>query len=180
MFPIKQAALAFALVAMLTSTRGHSQDVSKVTFLADAHGKLAINATTRVHLEMLLALYTPDQQQQILDTAKSTLPPAADQELLRLVHLYPSYQSAVRKRFPPGQTMTSPTQGLAQLDATHAIEVQYFGARVTNGLFGEDEATQRQLLTLMSRDQAPGLSMEQRADRAQEQYDQQRRSVLAK
>jgi len=65
-------------------------------------------------------------------------------------------------------------------DATHAIEVQYFGERATTGLFGEDESTQRQLLTLMRQDNTPGLTMEQRADRAQEHYDQLHQTAVAK
>jgi hypothetical protein len=52
--------------------------------------------------------------------------------------------------------MASPEEGLAQLDATHAIELKYFGARVTEELFGQDEATQRELLTLMSLGPGPG------------------------
>jgi hypothetical protein len=180
MYPIKHTAVAPALLMIFASTSGHTQDASKVTFAADARGRLVLEGTTRVHLEMLLALYTPEQQQQILQSAKSTLPRAADQELLKLVHIYPLYQSALRKRFPPGQTMSSPDEGLAQLDATHAIEVQYFGERATTGLFGEDESTQRQLLTLMRQDNTPGLTMEQRADRAQEHYDQLHQTAVAK
>jgi hypothetical protein len=70
-----------------------------------------------------------------------------------------------------------PQEALAELDGLHALRVSYFGREGAQSLFGQEEATARQLLEWMRDDTTPGLSMEQRAMRAQARYDAMRAST---
>ena len=92
-------------------------------------------------------------------------------EALDLVERYNGYQAAQKLSFAPGNAPLVPEEALAELDGLHALRVSYFGQEGAQSLFGKEEGIARQLLEWMREDNAPGLSMEQRAMRAQARYD---------
>ena len=137
----------------------------------DASGKLVRNEQTRVNVEALVALTPPDQLRAAALAQVQDLPAAAAVEALDLVERYNGYQAAQKLSFAPGNAPLVPEEALAELEGLHALRVSYFGREGAQSLFGKEEAVARQLLEWMREDNAPGLSMEQRAMRAQARYD---------
>src|SRR5262245_25503536 len=126
------------------------EDPSVIRFRVDAKGRIVTNEKARLDLEKLYALYGPAERQKKLEEVSQDLPPAAARQLAELLEQYKNYQEAQYQNFPPGREMVSPEQGLAEMDGMHALRVQYFGAEVTDGFFGEEEKIQRELLRLMA------------------------------
>lgn len=144
---------------------------SSKTFEVDASGKLVRNEQTRLSVEALVALTPPDQLRAVALAQVQDLPAAAAVEALDLVERYNGYQAAQKLSFAPGNAPLVPEEALAELDGLHALRVSYFGKEGAQSLFGKEEGIARQLLEWMREDNAPGLSMEQRATRAQARYD---------
>lgn len=144
------------------------------TFAVDASGRLVRNEQTRLGVEALVALTPPEQLRAAAQAQVQDLPAAAAAEALDLVERYNAYQAAQKLSFPPGEAPLVPQQALAELEGLHALRVSYFGPEGAKSLFGQEEATARQLLEWMRDDTTPGLSMEQRAMRAQARYDAMR------
>jgi hypothetical protein len=147
------------------------------TFAVDASGRLVRNEQTRLNVEALVALTPPEQLRAAAQAQVQDLPAAAAAEAVDLVERYGAYQAAQKQSFPPGQAPLVPEEALAELDGLHALRVSYFGREGAQSLFGQEEAIARQLLEWMRDDKAPGLSMEQRAMRAQARYDAARASA---
>lgn len=143
-------------------------------FRADARGGLVHDEHTRVQVEKLLALYSPDEALQRLDAATATLPAAAAAQARELVQRYESYQQAQRQTFAPSVAPLVPEDGLAQLQTLQAMRSSHFGAERAQQLFGQEEAVTRRLLQLMQQETDTRLSMEEKAMRAQARYDQER------
>lgn len=141
------------------------------TFEVDASGKLVRNEQTRLNVEALVALTPPEQLRAVALAQVQELPAAAAVEALDLVERYNGYQAAQKLSFAPGNAPLVPEEALAELDGLHALRVSYFGKEGAQSLFGKEEDMARQLLEWMREDNAPGLSMEQRAMRAQARYD---------
>jgi hypothetical protein len=150
------------------------QDDGTIAFEADARGDLVTNEKARLDVERLYALYTPAERERKLQEATATLPPAAAQQLRQLMEQYQNYQAAVRQTYPPDREMTAVEQGAAQIDGMHGLRVQFFGEQAAKGMFGDEERTQRQLFALMENEKDPGLTMEEKAERAQRIYSEQR------
>lgn len=158
-----------AAVAGLVSVGSESGD--NQTFEVDASGKLVRNEQARLHVEALVALTPPGQLREVALAQVQDLPAAAAVEALDLIERYSGYQAAQKLAFAPGNAPLVPEEALAELDGLHALRVSYFGREGAQSLFGKEEAVARQLLEWMREDNAPGLSMEQRAVRAQARYD---------
>lgn len=144
---------------------------SSKTFEVDAAGKLVRNEQTRLNVEALVALTPADQLRAVALAQVQDLPAAAAVEALDLVERFNGYQAAQKLSFAPGNAPLVPEEALAELDGLHALRVSYFGKDGAQSLFGKEEGIARQLLEWMREDNAPGLSMEQRAVRAQARYD---------
>jgi hypothetical protein len=140
-------------------------------FEVDASGKLVRNEPARLNVEALVALTPPDQLRAVALAQVQDLPAAAAVEALDLVERFNAYQTAQKLSFAPGNAPLVPEEALAELDGLHALRVSYFGKEGAQSLFGKEEGVARQLLEWMRDDNAPGLSMEQRAMRAQARYD---------
>jgi len=141
------------------------------TFEVDASGKLVRNEQARLNVEALVALTPSDQLRAVALAQVQDLPAAAAVEALDLVERFNAYQAAQKLSFAPGNAPLVPEEALAELDGLHALRVSYFGPEGAQSLFGKEEGIARQLLEWMRQDNAPGLSMEQRAMRAQARYD---------
>lgn len=147
-----------------------ASDPDVIAFRADTHGRIVTDEKARLDLEKLYALYSPVERARKLQELEQTLPPAAAQQLGELMEQYKNFQEAQYQVFPPGREMVSAEEGLAQIDGMHALRVQYFGEQAANAMFGEEEKIQRELYRLMAVETDQSLTLEEKAERAQEMY----------
>ena len=131
-------------------------------------GQLRLNTRTRLNLEKLLALNTPAELRTKLAQLENTLPAEAFRELNELVERYRNYTAAAEQMYPAGHAPADANAALAELQALHDLRVTYYGAATAQALYAEDEAVTRQLLQVMRLDTQTGLTLEQKAERAQQ------------
>lgn len=141
--------------------------MSPPIFAVNSRGHLALNADTQNNLEKLLLQDTPEAIQTQLQEISRDLPKEAANQLKTLVGQFQQYTTALSQSIPAGDVPANEQESIALLDRLHALQVSYLGADTARALFGEDEATARQLIALM-RNENPNLTMEQKAERAQE------------
>jgi len=168
-----QADSATAAATEAVSDHESEQDDGQIGFKADARGHIVLNENTRLDLERLHALYSPAEREKQLQEMSATLPAAAARELHQLMEQYQNYQAAAYQAYPPGREMTSVEQGVSQIDGMHAVRVQHFGEQATEKMFGAEERAQRVLYELMENENDPSLTVEEKAERAQQLYMQQ-------
>jgi hypothetical protein len=145
----------------------YSEDPAKM-FKADAAGNLVVQERTRLNVEKLSALYTPAERQQRLATIEQTLPASAYRQLTDLLERYENFSRASRQTFPPGQAPTTVEEAVEQHEGLHALRVAHFGAEATEAMYGKEEAIGRRLLDFMALEKHEGLTMEEKAMKAQE------------
>lgn len=137
------------------------------TFRANASGRLVLDESTRLNIDALFARTErdrlPDAKQQAIDP----LPAAAAEQAAELLEQYDNYQQAQRQAYPPGIAPPTEEAALAELDGLHALRVAHFGPVVARALYGEEEASSRQLIELMRLEKDQSLTMEEKAERAQ-------------
>jgi hypothetical protein len=132
------------------------------------NGQLRLNTRTRLNLEKLLALNTPAELRAKLAQLENTLPSGAFRELNDLMDRYRNYTAAAEQMYPTGHAPADANAALAELQALHDLRVTYYGAATAQALYAEDEAVTRQLLQVMRLDTQTGLTLEQKAERAQQ------------
>jgi hypothetical protein len=148
-------------------------------FHADAQGRLVVDERMRLAVEALAGRHPAEALPGLIDAEVQGLPPAAAAQARELAQRLDAYQAAQHAAFPPGTAPLVPQQGLAELDGLVALRDSYFGADAARRMFGADEQVARRLLQLMAEDTSTTLSMEQKAMRAQQRFDQERRAVPA-
>lgn len=148
--------------------------MSPPLFAANSRGKLILNADTHANMEKLLLEEHPKTMGANLDQASRNLPPQARAELKVLVGQFQQYTKALPHTIPPDNAPETEQEHLKLLDSLHALRVSYLGAEATQAMFGEEEATTRQLIGLMAAQNDPSLSTQQKADRAQETLNRMR------
>lgn len=137
------------------------------TFKANKDGTLAMVPQTRVDVERVYALYPRDEALAKLEAFSQGLPDQARRELKDLFQQYAQYSQAVAQTYPPGLNLNTVDEAARQLDGLHDLRVQYFGAERAEAMFGEEEKTSRELMTLMRQQGTPGQSLEDKATQAQ-------------
>lgn len=142
--------------------------MSPPLFAANSRGKLILNAATHANMEKLLLEENPKTMGANLDQASRNLPPQARAELKVLVGQFQQYTKALPHTIPPDNAPETEQERLELLDSLHTLRVSYLGPEATQAMFGEEEATTRQLIGLMAAQNDPGLSSQQKADRAQD------------
>jgi len=157
-------------VAALTSPADvdeYSEDPVKM-FKADEAGNLIVKERTRINLEKLSWLYTPDELQQKLSAIEQTLPPNAYRQLVDLMDRYKNFNLASKQAYSPDMTPSTVEQAIAQYEGLHALRVAHFGEESTNAMFGREERISRKLLEFMALEKHEGLTMEEKVLQAQE------------
>jgi hypothetical protein len=145
----------------------HSEDPAKM-FRADAAGNLILQERTRLNVEKLMALYAPAERQDRLTAIEQALPPSAYRQLTDLLEHYENFSRAAKQEFPPGRAPTTVEEAIEQHEGLHALRVAHFGAAATDAMFGKEEAIGRRLLDFMALEKHEGLTMEEKAIKAQE------------
>jgi hypothetical protein len=137
------------------------------TFRVNASGRLTLDEHTRLNIEALFARTDRDRLGEAKQQAIDPLPAAAAAQAAELLEQYDNYQQAQRQAYPPGVAPPTEEAALAELDGLHALRVAHFGPIVARALYGEEEASSRQLIELMRLEKDQSLTMEEKAARAQ-------------
>jgi lipase chaperone LimK len=148
----------------------HAPEKQKTMFSMDSQGQLVTDEQTRLNIEKLVALNSPEELEKKLQDLSRTLSASAAQRLRELVERFQEYQTAARQVAPPGRPLSSEQEALTLIDTLHGLRVQYFGPEVAQAFFGEEESKQRQLVELMRVQRDPSLTMQERAEKAQALY----------
>jgi hypothetical protein len=137
------------------------------TFRINPSGRLTLDEQTRLNIEALFARTDRDRLAEAKQQAIDPLPAAAGAQAAELLEQYDNYQQAQRQAYPPGVAPPTEEAALAELDGLHALRVAHFGPVVARALYGEEEASSRQLIELMRLEKDQSLTMEEKAARAQ-------------
>jgi lipase chaperone LimK len=137
------------------------------TFRLNSSGGLMLDEQTRFNIEALFARTDRDHLAEAKQKAIDPLPPSAGSQAAELLEQYDNYQQAQRQAYPPGVAPPTEEAALAELDGLHALRVAHFGPIVARALYGEEEASSRQLIELMRLEKDQSLTMEEKAARAQ-------------
>ena len=140
------------------------------TFRATNKGTLVMDQQTRQDVERIHALFPRDEAQARLDIQSSALPAQAQRDLKALYQQYNQYAQAVAQTYPPGLSNGTLEEATQQLKGLHELRQQYFGAEGAEALFGEEEKTSQELLELMRKQPDPKLSLEEKAELAQAEW----------
>ena len=153
------------------STPAAASPLSTMTpprFAADSRGKLVLNSDTHANLEKLLLQDNPDAMRATLEQVSKGLPAQAAADLKVLVAQFQQYTKALSHSISPENAPENEQEGVKLIDSLHTLRVSYLGAETTQAMFGEDEATTRQIVALMAAEKDPGLTQQEKAERAQE------------
>ena len=141
------------------------------TFRINASGRLLIDQETRLNMEALFARTERDHLETAKQEAIEPLPAAAREQAAELLENYDNYQQAQKQAYPPGAAPATEEAALAELDGLHALRVAHFGPVNARALYGEEEAVSRHLVELMRLEKDQSLTMEEKAQRAQQLRD---------
>jgi hypothetical protein len=144
-----------------------SEDPVKM-FQADSAGNLAFKERTRINVEKILWAYSPDEQKQKLAAIEQTLPPSAYRQLTELMDRYQNFTLAAKQSYPPNVAPATVEDAIAQHEGLSALRKAHFGANAAEAMFGHEEKLNRQLLELMSLEKHEGMTMDEKAMKAQE------------
>jgi lipase chaperone protein len=144
------------------------------TFRVNAAGRLVFDEQTRLNMEALFARTERDHLAEAKQQAVELLPAAAGAEAAELLEHYDNYQQAQKQAYPPGVAPATEEAAMAELDGLHALRVAHFGPVIARALYGEEEAASRQLVELMRVEKDQSLTMEEKAERAQQLRDSRR------
>lgn len=142
------------------------EDIGKM-FQADERGNLILDKNTRLNIEQLYALNTPEELDAKLQKLSTVLPSPAHRQLLNLIDYFDKYLRDTKINYSSEMAPANVEEALEQLQGMHALRVKHFGSDAATALFAEDEKTNRQLLELMLMDKDKNASMEEKAERAQ-------------
>ncbi len=135
-------------------------------FQTDEWGNLTLNEETRLNIEKIYALYTPEEREAKLRDLSTTLPPEAHRELVRFLNYFEDYVREAKILYPPDAGTISVDQAIDQLNGLHSLRVSYFGTDVAEAFYDREERIGRHMLELMRLEKDENLSPEEKAYRA--------------
>lgn len=145
-----------------------SKDEIHAMFQADEHGNLVLNENTRLNIEKLYALNTPEELAGKMEKLSAVLPETAHRQVANLVNYFDQYTRNVKMTYPPNVQPTTLEDVLGQFRGTHDLRLAHFGADVASAFYAEEEKMSLQLLYLMAIEKDETLSLDQKAQRAQQ------------
>lgn len=145
----------------------YSEDPAKM-FRANSQGDLVLNERTRLNIEKHSSLYTPQEQQQRLAVIEATLPASAYAQLVDLMQRYENFTQAVKQAYAPDTAPATVEDVAAQLEGVHALRVAHFGEEAAEAMYGKEERISRQLLEFMALEKHEGMTLDEKAERAQQ------------
>ncbi|MGD0279514.1 MAG: lipase secretion chaperone [Smithella sp.] len=139
-------------------------------FQVDERGNLILNKDTRMNIERLYALNTPEELNEKLQKLSTVLPSTAYRQLANLIDYFDKYLRDTKTIYPPDEAPANVEEALEQLQGMHSLRVKHFGSDVAEALFADDEKINGQLLELMLKDPDENATMAEKAERAQKAY----------
>lgn len=135
-------------------------------------GALVLDARTRVSLDewLLLGTDSATDAQGALDA----LPEPARSQAQQLLEHYRSYQLDVRQQIDPAQAPDSLDELTTQFELLRRLRRLHLGDPAARSLFDEEERiTQALIKLILAQDQTQGMSLQERAEKAQQAWMQQ-------
>jgi lipase chaperone LimK len=130
--------------------------------------RLVLDEQTRLNMEALFARTEREHLAEAKQQAIQPLPAGAAAQASGLLDHYDHYQQAQRQAYPPGVEPATEEAALAELDGLHALRTAHFGSVIARALYGEEEAVTRQLIEAMRLEKDQSLTLEEKAERAQQ------------
>lgn len=143
----------------------------KNPFRVDSAGKLILDEQTRLNMEALFAQTDRTDLPEARQNATAKLPPAAASEATALLEHYDNYSKEQRQSYPPGIAPTTEEAALAELEGLHALRVAHFGPEAAQAFYGAEEEITRSLIDLMRLEKDQSLTLQEKAERAQQLHD---------
>lgn len=107
-------------------------------------------------------------QQQRLAAIEATLPPSAYRQLVDLMQRHQNFTLAAKQAYRPDVAPATIEDIAAQQEGLHALRVAHFGEETAEALYGREERISRKLLEFMALEKHEGLTMDEKARKAQE------------
>jgi hypothetical protein len=166
--PAANGKLAQNMAMDVTLLDDDSSEDPKKMFQADAAGNLVLKERTRHNLEKMLWIYSPDEQRERLAVIERTLPASAYRQLTEMMDRYQTMTLAAKQSYPPDTAPATVADAIAQHEGISALRRAHLGAEVAEAMFGREERLNRQLLEFMDLEKHEGLTMDEKAIKAQE------------
>ncbi len=144
------------------------EDEIYTMFDVDKRDNLVLNEDTRLNIEKLTALNTPEELREKLRKFSVVLPREAYRQLVYLIDSYNNYMRASKDAYPPDKEVDTLEEALDELAGLHALRVKYFGAGAAEAFYGKEEKLNQQLMHLMALEADPNMTLAQKADKAQQ------------
>lgn len=141
------------------------EDFTKM-FQVDENRALVLDEKTRLNIESLIALNTPDELALKLQKLSTVLPPGAHSRLVQLIEAFERYVAAVKGSYPPDLAPSNINQAFVQLQGLHALRTTYFGTETAAAFFEKEEEMNQKLLVTM-RLQNENMTMDEKAHQSQ-------------
>ncbi len=136
-------------------------------FKADEHGNLVLNETTRINIEKLYALNTPEELAEKMRKLATVLPDNAHRQVANLIDYFDKYTRELQEIYPPGVAPETVEDVLVQLKGLHDLRLMHFGADVARAFYADEEKMSLQLVYLMAIEKDKNLSLGEKAQKAQ-------------
>ncbi|HPD57976.1 MAG TPA: lipase secretion chaperone [Smithellaceae bacterium] len=161
------------VVSAALEKEGQSEETGKkeeiyTMFQADEHGNLVLNETTRLNIEKLYALNTPEELDEKMKKLSSVLPDAAHRQVANLIDYFDKYTREIQEIYPPDVAPETVEEILVQLKVMHDLRKMHFGADVARAFYADEEKMSLQLIYLMAIEKDKSLSLGEKAERAQQ------------
>ena len=142
-------------------------DIKKM-FQADRRGNLVLNESTRLNIEKLYALYTPEELESALPKLSTVLPSTAYRQVVNLIGYFGKYIRDIKQIYPPDVETETVEDSINELKGLHDLRVMHFGADVAKAFFADEEKLNRQMLELMLMEKDKNMTMEEKVQKAQQ------------
>lgn len=137
-------------------------------FQADERGNLVLNENTRINIEKLYALNTPEELADKMQKLSQVLPDAAHRQVTHLVDYFDKYTRDVKEIYSPDIEPETVDDILTQLRVTHDLRLAHFGADVARAFYDHEEKMSLQLIYLMLNEKDENLPLAEKVQRAQD------------
>lgn len=137
-------------------------------FQADENGNLILTETTRLNIEKLYALNTPEELDEKMKKLSTVLPDTAHRQVTNLIDYFDKYTREIQEIYPPDVAPETVEDVLVQLKGMHDLRKMHFGADVARAFYADEEKMSLQLVYLMAIEKDKDLTLGEKTERAQE------------
>jgi len=123
----------------------------------NGQGKIVLNEKTRLAIERLHALNTPEELKEKLQEFLNVLPPDAHREVVKLLDNFEKYTNDVKQISDNQATPETMEDSLKYLQKLHDQRVMVFGSDVAKAFFEKEESVNREMLELVYKERAYGM-----------------------